>query len=154
MKRILFSGLILCITACTPPPVVETQTIPVFSEPLGAEVTVNGVVVGTTPISIPLEKNKDHMITVTKLGFKPQAVPIQRKLNPENLAVDSLLQMHSITSKSFFNAPFKEFQEDAATGKMYQLIPQIVSISLQPTTSTNTENKKNIVIIEQMSHLG
>jgi hypothetical protein len=153
MKRILFTVLILCVTSCAHP-VIETQTIPVFSEPQGAEVSVNGIVVGTTPISIPLEKNRDHMITVTKLGFKPEAVPIERKLRPENLVVTGLLRMHSITSKSFFNAPLREAQESNETGKNYQLVPQIVSICLQPSASGITENKKNVVLIEEMSHLG
>jgi hypothetical protein len=154
VKILLFIGLILSTTACSPPIIVETQTVPVFSEPQGAEVAVNGVVVGTTPLSVPLEKNKNHMITVTKAGFKPEAIPVQRKLNPEHLAINSLLRTYSITTKDLLYAPLEEARENEETGKSYQLIPQVISISLTKSAPNENENQKKVVLIEQMSHLG
>lgn len=136
MQRLFFTILIVSATSCIHPPVVETQSIPVFSKPQGAEVTVNGKVVGTTPTFVLLEKNKDHMVTITKPGFEPQAIPIQRKPYPKSLAEGSLIRTYPTISRNFFEPPHDETQDNEKTGKGYQLVPQAVSIKLIPSDAT------------------
>lgn len=117
----------------SPPIVVEMQTVPVFSEPSEAEVIVDGVSKGRTPISLVLEKNRDHMVVVTKDGYKPQAIPVTKKLNPQDLAVKSVLRMTDAALSTDERNPFEELKVSETTGRGYQLQPQVITITLEPS---------------------
>lgn len=109
-----------------PPPVVETQIIPVFSDPSGATIEIDGVESATTPHSVCLEKNRDHMIVINKKGYKPVAVQVTRKLNSQDLAYSSFLRL---TDQSC--SPFDEMHANELTGKAYQLNPTIITVELK-----------------------
>ena len=115
-----------------PPLVIETQTVPVFSDPSGAEVTVDGISKGQTPVSLVLERNKDHMVVVAKEGYKPVAIAVSKNLNPQDLAVKSVLRMTDSGLSNDARNPFEELKISEATGRGYQLQPQVVNVTLQP----------------------
>jgi hypothetical protein len=116
----------------TPPLVIETQTVPVFSDPSGAEVTVDGISKGQTPVSLVLERNKDHMVVVAKEGYKPMAIPVSKNLNPQDLAVKSVLRMTDSGLSNDARNPFEELKISETTGRGYQLQPQVINVTLQP----------------------
>jgi hypothetical protein len=56
----------------TPPPasdVSQVSTVSIKSDPAGAEITIDGKFVGTTPSSVQLQPG-DHSIAIEKVGFK------------------------------------------------------------------------------------
>ena len=68
---VLILGVLL-LASCAPK--VAMQTVPVSTDPVGAELMVNGKPAGTTPCQVSLERNQDHILTVTKEGYRPQDV--------------------------------------------------------------------------------
>lgn len=116
----------------SPPLIVETQTIPVFSEPTGAKIELDGVAKGETPTSLVVEKNRDHMVVIMKEGYRPQAIPISKKLNPQDLAVKSVLRMTDPGATGDSRNPFAELRISEVTGRGYQLEPQVINVTLQP----------------------
>jgi hypothetical protein len=59
--------------------IVETQSVPVFSDPAGAKVFVNGVEIGETPISLILRKDCNHKVSILKDGYVLQTVLVVRQ---------------------------------------------------------------------------
>jgi len=119
----------------SPPLIVETQTIPVFSEPAGAKIELDGVAKGETPTSLVVEKNRDHMVVIMKEGYRPQAIPVSKKLNPQDLAVKSVLRMTDPGASGESRNPFEELRVSEITGRGYQLDPQVINVTLQPVKS-------------------
>lgn len=138
MKKALLPIIILGITACSKP-VVETQTIPVFSSPSGAIVSVDGTKMGCTPMSVTLKKDKEHMITVAKEGYAATAVPIEKKLIHEKLAINSLMRISPFSTENPFVGPLDEIEENEQTGKAYQLLPKVVQVTLAKEKEEDTQ---------------
>jgi PEGA domain len=63
------TGMSLATTAATGAVDAEVTSVMIKSTPDGAEITVDGKLVGSTPSTIKL-KSGDHAISVTKPGFK------------------------------------------------------------------------------------
>ena len=57
------------------------QLLTFTSEPDGAEVLVDGRVLGVTPLSIKLKKSKYSSVMVKKAGYKTQTMPIEKKFD-------------------------------------------------------------------------
>lgn len=128
---------VLAAVGChpTPPPpplVAEMQTVPVFTDPSGAAVVVDGISKGETPISLVLERNRDHMVVVTKDGYRPEAIPVCKVMNPQDLAVKSVLRMTDSSLSMDARNPFEELKVSETTGRGYQLQPQVINLKLQP----------------------
>ncbi len=127
-------GIVGChqTTPPAPPLISETQTVPVFTDPSGAKVVVDGMPKGETPVSLVLERNRDHMVVVTKEGYKPEAIPVCKVLNPQDLAVKSVLRMTDTTLSVDARNPFEELKVSEVTGRGYQLQPQVINVTLRP----------------------
>ena len=54
-----------------------TKTITVKSDPIGAEVILNGYYVGKTPIEIKIDEKQYNFISVSKSGYKRQRVELK-----------------------------------------------------------------------------
>jgi len=73
--------------------IVETQSVPVFSDPAGAKVFVNGVEMGVTPISLTLRTDRNHSVGILKHGYVLQTILLVRetdgsRLTPEVIDVE------------------------------------------------------------------
>jgi len=82
--------------------IVETQSVPVFSDPTGAQVVVDDVEMGITPISLTLMKNRDHTVIVRKEGHVPQTISLTSKTDGDGVSchlipavIDVVLEVRS-----------------------------------------------------------
>ena len=74
MKSIAIVLLISLLTSFTPS---ATKTILVKSDPMGAEVILNGYFVGKTPVEIKIDEKQYNFISISKSGFKRQRVELK-----------------------------------------------------------------------------
>jgi hypothetical protein len=74
MKNILIVLLISALSSFVAP---ATKTIMVKSDPVGAEVILNGYYVGKTPIEIKIDEKQYNFISVSKSGYKRQRVELK-----------------------------------------------------------------------------
>jgi len=58
-----------------------SQLVSINSEPRGAEVVVNGVVRGITPVDVKIKREKDTSFIIRKEGYKDEVVELTTKFN-------------------------------------------------------------------------
>src|SRR5690625_7796757 len=76
MNRVIFAAFaVLYLTGCATAIKGRSQTIPVASEPDGADIIVNDSNVGGTPAEGELRRKRDHQIIIKKQGYKPGTIP-------------------------------------------------------------------------------
>jgi hypothetical protein len=73
------------------------------------------------------------MVVIMKDGYKPEAIPLSRKLNPQDLAMKSVMRMTDPGPTNESRNPFEEIKVNEITGRAYQLQPQVITITLQRT---------------------
>ena len=64
-----------------------TQKVAISSDPEGADVTVDDKLYGQTPVDVSMKRKRDHLVTVSKEGYKP---------DPSN--VEAVVQMKPPTT--------------------------------------------------------
>ncbi len=74
MKNLVILLLISALSSFTPS---ATKTILVKSDPIGAEVILNGYFVGKTPIEIKFDEKQYNFLSISKSGFKRQRVELK-----------------------------------------------------------------------------
>lgn len=83
-KGLLAVTTILCVSffsGCASIVSGTDQTVTFNSEPDGATVTVSGLVVGKTPVSVPLDKGQKQSLTFEKDGYKTYTTQLSTSLN-------------------------------------------------------------------------
>ena len=81
MKNLLLIlSVLIFISSCATIMTGKTQEITFDSEPQGAEVTVNGRVIGKTPTTIQLDKKKDQSVSFKLEGYKTQTRRLETKI--------------------------------------------------------------------------
>jgi hypothetical protein len=99
-----------------------TQKIPVTSDPIAAQVIVDGAVSGETPTTLTLKRNADHLVTLQKPGFEPKTIPVLKGIGDAvwgNVLVGGLVG----------------WGVDAASGSQYSLAPSSISVKLSPAST-------------------
>lgn len=126
---------VLLLIGCSPAPVLK-QEIPVSSDPLGATVYAGGAAVGTTPTRVSLERNRNHMLTVVKAGYRPQDIPIRQDYQSDKVLLSAV--QSGINSAAFFKDATMGIQRgmdsiasQERTGAAYRLTPSTVSVRLE-----------------------
>lgn len=86
MKRSAIAGLILSSTAlfsgCATIVSGTDQKLTFDSEPEGATVTVAGRVLGKTPLTVEVDKDKNLALTFEKEGYKTYTTQLSTSLEP------------------------------------------------------------------------
>lgn len=85
MLRPLLLVLALSVSAMTGCATIvsgTTQTITFNSSPPGAEVKIDGAVVGVTPVTTEVSRKARGVVEISKEGHKPQHMQLSKKLNP------------------------------------------------------------------------
>jgi hypothetical protein len=100
-----------------------TQSIPVASDPSGADILVDGKVMGQTPKTLALKRKGTYVVTIQKPGFEQQSVPIVRSIGGAvwgNAIIGGLIG----------------WGVDAASGAQYNLSPESMSVRLLRVNTT------------------
>ena len=116
---ILVASLFL-IQACASIITGTTQQVTFASEPEGATVTVSGRVLGKTPITVNLKKEKGQTLTFEKEGYKNVTMALTTTLNPwfwGNIVLGGLIGSTT----------------DGISGTVHQYAPDQYMVTLAPT---------------------
>ena len=71
MKRLVLLALLsITFVGCGTLFIADQKAIPLYSEPSEAEVVINGIVRGTTPLTLELDNHEDHIIQFRKEGYE------------------------------------------------------------------------------------
>ena len=92
------------------------QSVSIESTPSGAQVEVDLIPRGTTPLEIPLRRGKPHQVTLYKEGFKAERVVTGSRFNP-------------LTLFTIWLPPAAMLDE--VSGSMFSIRPNLVHVSLQ-----------------------
>lgn len=97
----------------------ETQMLTVKSNPEGAKVTINGMQIGQTPLTAPIVKKKDLLLTLSKDGYKDVTTPLNTSFDP--MALVGLFS---------YGTPITT---DIQKGTAYQISPNYYQFDMQKT---------------------
>lgn len=119
------------LAACGPP----KQKIPVSTDPIGATVYADGRKTCTTPCSVSLDKQGEHLITIVKDGYAQEEVVIQRRFKPDKALRDGVISgiLKGGDPKEVAGETAKEVDEQERSGEAYELTPSIITIKLKPS---------------------
>lgn len=110
---------LLLLSGCATVIKGTTQTMPISSDPDGADVVVNNLVVGTTPTEVELQRKRDHQITIRKDGYVPATVPVLKTLG-------------GAVWGNILAGGFIGWGVDAVSGAQFNLTPETVYVQLRP----------------------
>lgn len=135
LKRITPLACVLLLAACAP--TVLTQPVPVSTDPGGASVAVDGKPACTAPCQVDLARNQDHILTLTKAGYRQQDVLIKRQYQSNKVLLNAINQ--GAQSANFFkngwmgaNQGVMSMNSQEETGEAYVLSPSAVSLRMVP----------------------
>ena len=80
-NSLLILSVLILSSSCATIMTGKTQEVTFDSEPQGAEVAVNGRVIGKTPTTIQLDKKKDQTVSFKLEGYKTRTRTLETKLN-------------------------------------------------------------------------
>lgn len=125
-KYLLLLVALLQVGGCATVVKGSSQTVPVSSDPPGADVVVNNMQVGVTPTQVALRRKEDHLVTVQKEGYVPASVPVLKSIGG---AVWGNILAGGIIG----------WGVDATTGAQYNLHPETIFVRLRPVESSDEE---------------
>lgn len=126
MKKFIFA-LIFSITSLFASATIfhgTTQNISINSDPEGAEVYVDGQLMGTTPVTLTLKKGKYKTIEIRKKCYKPVTLTFQKSFDP--VAILNIFWDLSTT--------------DFLTGALWEYSPNHYFVKLQKEPNCSTSN--------------
>jgi hypothetical protein len=137
-KNKICAGLVFIAVlsyGCTP--AVLKQSIPVSTNPMGAKIYVNGQIVGQTPGTVSLERNRDHILTLVKENYRQEDVIIRKQYQSEKVFMKAV--QSGVNSGLFFkdagmalSSGYGSYSMQEETGEAYILIPPAVKLDLTP----------------------
>ncbi len=138
MKKLhlILIAFVIFAAGCSQP--VLRQDVPVTTNPMGAKIYANGQFVGTTPMSVSLERNRNHILTLVKDNYRQEDVAIQKSYQKEKVYLNAISA--GVNSSLFFKDPrmgigssMSSISSQEETGAAYVLVPPVVKINLTPT---------------------
>ncbi|WP_432736017.1 PEGA domain-containing protein [Maridesulfovibrio sp. FT414] len=144
MKIRFVAALLGLAVAAGCAPVIKTQSIPVSTNPMGATVYADGKVSCTSPCTVELACNADHIITVTKDDFRQQDIIIKRIYQQQKVMMKAVSRGMQSSSMAVGSGGDKtawgimqgvnSMDSQEQTGDAYVLSPSAVSVQLVPKT--------------------
>jgi PEGA domain len=129
MKKVLmFVALITLIISTSSCALIfkgDSQSVFFNSNPQGAQILVDGNLLGTTPAKISLRTNRSYNITIRLAGRKDQNVVLNNHVGTLWIVLDILSGLFPLVI-------------DAATGAWYEFDSSQVNVDLTPTLMNNT----------------
>ncbi len=133
-KLYLIMGLIVFIGIGCSQPILK-QDIPVTTNPAGARIYANGQLVGSTPGSISLERNRDHIVTLMKENYRQEDVVVRRQYQQGKVLMKAV--QSGVNSGLFFkdsrmgiNSGMGSISMQESTGEAYILVPPVIVMNL------------------------
>ena len=126
-------------SACSAP--VLKQDIPVTTNPMGAKIYANGQLMGVTPGTVSLERNRSHILTLVKENYRQEDVVIERLYQKEKTYLKAI--QSGINSGLFKNSAMGinrgigSISAQEETGEAYILAPQAVKMTLMPLSGSS-----------------
>jgi len=140
MMYLTTCGLVLLVLSACSQPVLK-QDIPVTTNPMGARIYANGQLVGATPASVSLERNRDHILTLAKDNYRQEDVVISRKYQKERVYLKAI--QSGVSSGLFFKdaamgmgSSMGSLSSQENSGEAYVLVPPAVKVTLTPLDGT------------------
>ena len=124
-NSLLILSVLFLSSSCATIMTGKTQEVTFDSEPQGAEVAVNGRVIGKTPTTIQLDKKKDQTVSFKLEGYKTQTRTLETKLNA--------WFMGNIVLGGFIGST-----TDGITGGMHEYSPNQYYITLSKDKNVST----------------
>lgn len=127
---IFLIACLLALAACG----VPKQKIPVSTDPIGAAVYADGAKVCTSPCSVRLDKQSDHLLTIVKDGYEQEEVILKRQFKPDKAIRDGVISgiFKGGDPQGVAKETAKEVDEQERSGEAYVLTPSIITIRLTP----------------------
>jgi hypothetical protein len=154
MKRVVLVAF-LCMaaiycSACGGPTQVLKQDIPVSTNPMGAQIYVDGTPTGVTPTTISLERDKDHIVTLTKENYRQADVTVKRKYKETSLvdAINSGVRaglFHGDVTMGVSNS-LGSMSSKEKTGEMFTLIPSVIKVELAPMSGAPASTSSSTMV--------
>jgi hypothetical protein len=111
-----------------------TQDVGISSTPTGAQVSVDNMPLGTTPIVSKLSRKDNHIIKINLAGYQPYETTITRTISGwvwGNLLFGGLIGL----------------AVDAVSGGLYKLTPEQVSGSLSAGNTAIVPSKEGVYVV-------
>lgn len=126
---------IVLIMGCSQP--VLRQDVPVSTNPMGAKIYADGKLVGMTPMSVPLERDRNHILTLIKDDYRQEDVVISKAYQKEKTYLNAISA--GVNAGLFFKDPrmgvgsaMSSMSAQEKSGEAFILVPQAVKIDLTP----------------------
>jgi hypothetical protein len=118
------------------------QKVPIGSDPPGADVLVDGSLVGQTPLNVEMKRKNDHLVTIQKSGYRPKSVAVVKDVGGAvwgNIIAGGLIG----------------WGVDASTGAQYNLTPETIAVTLESTAVADSSGHENdpSVFVEKLKAL-
>lgn len=131
--------LTIFMVGCSLP--VLKQDIPVSTNPMGAKIYADGQFVGLTPATVPLERKRSHVLTLTKDNYRQEDVIIINRYQKEKVYLKAV--QSGINSGLFFKSgamgvgsSMGSFSGQEESGEAYILDPPAVTLNLTSLTGS------------------
>jgi hypothetical protein len=138
-KQIIMLGVAALMASGCAKQVLK-QDVPVTTNPMGARIYANGQPMGTTPTTVSLERNRNHILTLTKDSYRQEDVVIERHYQKDRVYLKAIES--GINSGLFFKnaamgmgSGMNAVSDQEETGEAYILAPSAVTVTLTPLTA-------------------
>ena len=113
---------------------VPKQKIPVSTDPIGAAIYLDGEKKCTSPCSVRVDRQSDHLLTIVKEGFEQEEVILKRQFKPDRALRDGVISgiIKGGSAEGVAKETAREVDEQERSGEAYVLTPPIVTIKLTP----------------------
>lgn len=119
--RPLLVGLVLSLSSAACSTIIkgQSQSVSIDSNVQGADVTVEGNLVGTTPYTGPISRGSSTTVKVSKNGYRSKTVTLSTEIEP-------------IFFGNIIFGGFLGSSTDAGSGAMYKYSPATIQVDLVP----------------------
>lgn len=131
MREVRFASLLFALVAlagCASIVSGRTQEVSFTSNPEGATVTVNGRIIGKTPLTANLQKEKGQSLVFSKDGHKTLSMQLETSINGwfwGNIVLGGLIGSTT----------------DGVTGAVYKYAPSQYMVTLEPDGTNRMDGK-------------
>ncbi len=127
--------LMVLILGCSQP--VLRQDVPVSTNPMGAKIYTDGKLVGVTPMSVSLERDRNHILTLVKDDYRQENIILTKTYQKEKTYLNAISA--GVNAGLFFKdarmgvgSAMSSMNAQEKSGEAFILVPQAVKIDLAP----------------------